>query len=47
MDNYQKLVVEISEQVAKQQSKKNLKKYLIDNWIAIAALILSIVALFK
>lgn len=47
MDNYQKLVAEISETVIKQAQKRSIKQYLIDNWIAIVALIVAIIALFK
>jgi hypothetical protein len=47
MDDYQKLAAEISESVIKQVQRRSIKKYLIDNWIAILALIVAIIALFK
>lgn len=47
MNDYQKLVKEISTQTIKQQSKEKLKQYLVNNWIAIVALVISIIALLK
>ncbi|MBD5550208.1 MAG: hypothetical protein HDQ96_03390 [Lachnospiraceae bacterium] len=47
MDDYQKLAAEISESVIKQVQRRSVKKYLLDNWIAILALIVAIIALFK
>lgn len=36
----------LSGNVVSDTKKKNLKQYLIDNWIAIVALILSVISLF-
>lgn len=47
MDNYQKLATETSDSTIKQAQKRSIKEYLIDNWIAIVALIVAIIALFK
>lgn len=47
MDNYQKLATETSDSTIKQAQKCSIKEYLIDNWIAIVALIVAIIALFK
>lgn len=46
-DNYAKNVAAINKQTAKQQTREKVKRYLADNWIAIVALILSIIALLK
>lgn len=47
MGNYQKLATETSDSAIKQAQKRSIKQYLIDNWIAIVALIVAIIALFK
>ncbi len=48
MDNeYMKLAKEISERNVKQHRKNVIIKYLIDNWTAITALIISIISLLK
>jgi hypothetical protein len=47
MGNYQKLATETSDFTVKQAQKRSIKQYLIDNWIAIVALIVAIIALFK
>ncbi|MCI9439324.1 MAG: hypothetical protein HFH85_19690 [Lachnospiraceae bacterium] len=47
MDDYQKNAMEASEIAIKQAKKLSIKKFLRDNIIAILALIVAIIALFK
>lgn len=47
MDNYQKLVKELSDQAIRRHNRRSFAQYLRDNWIAIVALIISIIALIK
>lgn len=47
MGDYPELLKELNEQAMRDHSRRSLRQYLIDNWIAILALIISIISLFK
>lgn len=46
-EDYEALALKISEQAIRDARRRSLKQYALDNWIAILALVVAIVALFK
>lgn len=46
-EEYKALALEVSNQAIRNARHRSMKQYILDNWIAILALIVSIIALFK
>lgn len=46
-EEYKALALEVSNQAIRDARHRSMKQYILDNWIAILALIVSIIALFK
>lgn len=46
-EEYKALAMEVSNQAIRDSRHRNLKQYILDNLLAILALVVSIIALFK
>lgn len=47
MTDYEKLAADVTDRVIRHTRMKAISAYLLNNWIAIVALIVAIIALFK
>lgn len=45
MNDYEKLATQTSESAVKEHRKRSFRQYMLDNWIAIAALVLSVISI--
>lgn len=45
MNDYEKHAIAASESAVKEHQKRSFRQYILDNWIAIAALVLSVISI--